>query len=192
MCHGDIREGARHKFKDILDKSLKRRHQFHSVFDDTTLSWAKEALRLIIHQRGLTAQLTRPSPAVYDFPKAWLELTASKEPCQQPQQPLRMKAEGTGGLNDVVKDTSSPFWSTVRWAALDTSRSMRALTLCLKDDLLQNMASPPHIKKNRRPEVGIQQGSSSNGNIQRRRSADVQVMAEAKTVLGKRHRTSHI
>ncbi len=180
-----MREGTAHKVKDILDKTLKRRHQLYNAFDHKTLSCAKEALRLIIHERGLSDQLTRSSPAVYDFPKAWMELTASMEPSQQPL--TNLKADGTGDLNDVVRDTS--FWSTVRWFALDTSRSMRPLALTLKDSQLHKMASPLHIKKNGRPEVGVQLSSSSTETPKTpktRHSADAQVISEAKAILGKR------
>lgn len=189
VCHGDIREGSAHEVYEIMDKALKNRRYFYSVFDDTTLSLAKSSLRSIIHQRGLLAQLTRSSPAVFDFPTAWLELTASKELCHQP---LQMKANKTGGFIDEVKDNSSSFWSTVRWSALDTSRSMHHLTLTLTASQLHKMASPLHIKKkNGGPEVRIRQGSS-DGNVKKRCSANAQIIAEASTILGKRRRTSII
>lgn len=179
-----MRQGVAHDVKEVLYKALKNRRHFHSIFDDTTLSWANEALRHIIHQRGLSATLIQTSPSVYNFPKAWLELTASKDLCQDPPQ---LKAENNShrGLDCEVKQAPSPFWSTVRWAALDTSRSMRSLTLTLRDEHLHKMASPLHIKKFGRVDVAAQP-VSSNVEKKRRRNADAQLMVEANEILGKR------
>lgn len=194
VCNGDMREGKAHEVLEVLDKVFKRRRYLYSIFDGRILSWANESLKLTINERGISAQLTQTSPAVYNFPKAWLELIATKDVLQQPHE-TKAESDNSGYLDDEVKETLSPFWSTFNWAALDTSQSMTSLNISISDNQLQKMASPLHIKKSGQLEIGLKSGST-NGNKKRCQNVDDRVMEEAKEILGqyqmKRQRTLNI
>lgn len=174
-----------------MEKALKRRQHVYSLFDAATLDWADSALKSIVEQRGLTTQLTRDSPSVYDFANAWNQLLESKKPSKQPIEKNGGKSKDGNDPEDE-EIVLSPFWSRFDWTGLNSLHSMHALSFDeVPPTQLAHMAAPSHIKSYVNCKTEFQPVLSISDNTvakKTRRSADAEIVDRADVSRGKRPR----